>query len=94
MEKKKTVKIILSVIVAVALVAVIITAFVFLGMNKGPFTGVVTENGTGNPISGVCITDGRNVVKTDENGKFEIKGLCRYPIQKSVKTAQVNGSTV
>ena len=34
MEKKKTVKIILSVIVAVALVAVIITAFVFLGMNK------------------------------------------------------------
>lgn len=74
MEKKKTVKIILSVIVAVALVAVIITAFVFLGMNKGPFTGVVTENGTGNPVSGVCITDGRNVVKTDENGKFEIKG--------------------
>lgn len=74
MKKKKIVKITASVIGAVVLAAAVVTAVVLLSMNKGPFTGVVTENGTGKPISGVCVTDGRNVVKTDKNGRFEIKG--------------------
>ena len=41
---------------------------------KGTFVGTVTENGTNNPIAGVSVTDGRNVVKTNEKGGFEING--------------------
>lgn len=54
------------VLVAVGVLAVCIA--------QKPYTGRVTEAGTGAPISNVMVTDGRNVTKTDENGEFKVKG--------------------
>ncbi|MGN0458537.1 MAG: PQQ-binding-like beta-propeller repeat protein [Eubacterium sp.] len=74
MKKKKIMKIIALVLCIAAVTGAVVTAIVFSTLNKGPFTGTVTENGTGKPIENVCVTDGINVVKTDENGRFELKG--------------------
>ena len=52
-----------------------VTAAVVLGVifmpGKG-YSGTVTNDGK--PMSGVSVSDGRNVVKTDENGAFKLKG--------------------
>lgn len=70
---KKT-KRIISVLAAVA-AACALTACITIGLtSKGPYSGVVTELEGGAPVSDVSVTDGRNVAKTDENGKFELKG--------------------
>ncbi|MGN1328514.1 MAG: PQQ-binding-like beta-propeller repeat protein [Eubacterium sp.] len=74
MKKKKIMKITVSVLFTVIITAGAVTAIVFSVLNQGPFQGTVKESGTDNPISNVCVTDGRNVVKTDENGRFELKG--------------------
>lgn len=71
---KKGTKIFVSVLCVTAVAAVSAAVFAFTALNKGPFSGTVTESETGNPIADVSVTDGRNVVKTDENGKFELKG--------------------
>lgn len=67
-------KIIVSAVCAIAVIAAVSAAIMLSAQNKGPFSGTVTESGTGNPISNVSVSDGRNVVKTDENGNFEIDG--------------------
>lgn len=67
-------KIIVSAVCAIAVIAAVSAAIVLSAQNKGPFSGTVTESGTGNPISNVSVSDGRNVVKTDENGNFELDG--------------------
>lgn len=74
MKKSKINKMIVSVVCVVIVIAAAAIALSFSILNKGPFTGTVTEIGTGNPVANVCVTDGRNVVKTDENGKYELKG--------------------
>lgn len=61
-------------LLSVAVVAAAVTAIVLAATDKGTFVGTVTENGTNNPIAGVSVTDGRNVVKTNEKGGFEING--------------------
>ena len=66
---KKTVLIILSPILIIA--AVVCFLVVGLSSSKG-YSGTVTADG--NPIANVSVSDGRNVVKTDENGKFFLKG--------------------
>lgn len=73
MSKKK--KIVIGVVSAAA--ALLIAAGVILVVMfapKGPFTGTVTDFETGEPLKGVSVTDGRNVVKTDDNGTFTLKG--------------------
>ena len=67
---KKGTKIFVSVLCVTAVAAVSAAVFAFTALNKGPFSGTVTESETGNPIADVSVTDGRNVVKTDENGKL------------------------
>lgn len=42
--------------------------------NEGPYSGTVTLAESGEPVEGVSVTDGRNVVKTDENGEFTLQG--------------------
>ncbi|MDE6864458.1 MAG: metallophosphoesterase, partial [Eubacterium sp.] len=61
-------------LLSVAVAAAAVTAIVLAATDKGTFVGTVTENGTNNPIAGVSVTDGRNVVKTNEKGEFEING--------------------
>lgn len=68
---KKTILIIL--IPALVLIAAAVVIFLVLGIgsSKG-YSGMVTAEGK--PIANVSVSDGRNVVKTDENGKFFLKG--------------------
>lgn len=69
---KKAIKIVAGVLGAVIAVGAIATGIYFLATDKGPFSGTVTENGS--PVAGVSVTDGCNVVKTDEKGRFELEG--------------------
>ena len=66
-DKKKWM---ISVICAVCVLSAAGVAIAFTALNKGPFSGTVTENGTGAPLANVSVTDGRNVVKTDEKGRY------------------------
>lgn len=71
---KKSVKIIISVLFAAA-AAGSLAAGIGSGLHsKEAFAGSVTESKTGAPIANVSVTDGRNVVKTDEKGRFELNG--------------------
>lgn len=38
------------------------------------YTGTVTDIETGAPLKNISVTDGRNVVKTDDNGRFQLEG--------------------
>lgn len=67
--KKTKKKIIIGVVCAVAAVGVI-TA---VALKKGPFKGTVKDI-DGKPVANVSVTDGRHVVKTDENGEFKLSG--------------------
>ncbi|MGN0536028.1 MAG: PQQ-binding-like beta-propeller repeat protein [Eubacterium sp.] len=68
---KRTLKIVLSVFICICIV--VAGVLIFTLISKG-YTGTVTESGTGAPIANVCVTDGRNVVKTNENGEFKLSG--------------------
>lgn len=74
MEKGKKSKMIVLTVCIVAIIAAVAAVLGFTVTKKGPFTGVVTDSETGAPISNVSVTDGRNVVKTDANGEYELKG--------------------
>ena len=67
-------KLIVIVVVAAVIVAAAAAGLFLFFRGGGPYSGKVTEAGTGNPVSGVMVTDGRNVVKTDEKGQFTLKG--------------------
>ncbi|MDE6156459.1 MAG: metallophosphoesterase, partial [Eubacterium sp.] len=67
---KKTILMILIPIIIIA-VAVIIF-FLLHNSNAGGYSGTVTA--MGEPLANVSVSDGRNVVKTDENGEFTLKG--------------------
>lgn len=66
---KKTV-LVISIPVLILIIAAVVLFCIF-GSSKG-YSGTVTAEGT--PIANVSVSDGRNVVKTDENGKFFLKG--------------------
>ena len=68
---KKTILIILIPILVV-LISAAVLCVVFFGGNSAGYAGTVTADGA--PIANVSVSDGRNVVKTDENGKFFLKG--------------------
>lgn len=70
-------------VIAVISVAVVLIIAAAVGLflffrTGGPYSGKVTEADTGNPVSGVMVTDGRNVVKTDENGQFTLRGTEKH----------------
>lgn len=69
---KKRLAIILS-SVCLVLVIVGVCMWVFLSSN-GSYKGTVTQSDTNTPVANVCVSDGRNVVKTNEDGEFELKG--------------------
>lgn len=76
MSLTKKNKIIIASITAAVLVAIILSvslSLFFVFSSKGPFHGSVVDN-EGNAIENVMVTDGRNVVKTDKDGKFTLDG--------------------
>lgn len=74
MKKEKKTKMVALILSAIAVIAAAAAVIGFTAMKKGPFSGTVTDSETGAPIANVSVTDGRNVVKTDENGKYELDG--------------------
>ncbi len=72
-KKAKIVVGVIAGVIAVALVATGITLGVIFS-SKGPFTGTVIDASTNTPMAGVSVSDGRNVVKTDAEGKFALDG--------------------
>ncbi len=70
-SKKKVIFLSVGIVAVVAAVAVMLTLII---SNKGPFKGTVVESETGKPLADVLVTDGMNVVKTDENGNYELNG--------------------
>lgn len=76
-KTKKIVIGIFSVLLIALIVALSITLSYFSSSNKGPYTGMVINQTTGQPISEVLVSDGRNVVKTDDSGSFTLKGYLR-----------------
>lgn len=71
-KQKKIILICISVFLVVAILATSLSLY-FVYRSKGPFSGTVKDQ-SGAPIENVMVTDGRNVVKTDAEGKFELKG--------------------
>lgn len=69
---KKT--IIIMAVLLVIIIAVGAVAGYFILTNDGPYSGEVTCAQSGEPMAGVSVSDGRNVVKTDEDGKFTLRG--------------------
>lgn len=72
----KKAKIIVGVVVGVVVVALAATGITLgiLFSSKGPFSGTVIDTSTNTPMAGVSVSDGRNVVKTDAEGKFTLEG--------------------
>lgn len=68
---KKSIGILVAAIILLA--AAGITLYLVLG-GGGPYIGTVTDAANGTPMQNVSVSDGRNVVKTDENGAFSLKG--------------------
>ena len=60
-------------IILIPIVVIVIAAVLFFVLTpRGDYSGRVTYNGQG--MENVSVSDGRNVVKTDENGSFTLKG--------------------
>lgn len=67
-------KLVIGLAVLILIGAGSVAAGYFIFSNEGPYSGTVTLAESGEPVAGVSVTDGRNVVKTDENGEFTLQG--------------------
>ena len=65
-------KTLLPIILTPILIAIIAVIIIISLTHTGPFSGKVTYNGKG--VENVSVSDGRNVIKTDKDGSFELKG--------------------
>lgn len=67
-------KIVIACVSCLAVAAAVVGVFLLVPVFRGPYAGTVTQKGSNMPLAGVSVTDGRNVVKTDADGRFELKG--------------------
>ena len=75
MERKAKNSLMIAVIVIISAVVVCSLALsIYYGVNNDRFSGYVYEAGTNTPLAGVAVTNGHDVVKTDEQGRFVIDG--------------------
>lgn len=72
-KTNKTVAIVLIVLAVMAVAAALATG-IYYAVKHNRFSGYVYESGTGKPLAGVAVTNGRDVVKTDENGYYRLDG--------------------
>lgn len=73
-KAKKAAAILIPTAAIIAAIIIIIAATA----SPGPFAGNVTFNGQG--LENVSVSDGRNVVKTDKDGNFKLKGYRKKPL--------------
>lgn len=59
-------------LILIPILIIVFVILIFVLFKTDTVNGVVTDSETKNPLSDICVTDGRSVVKTDENGAFEI----------------------
>lgn len=75
MTKKVTKIVIIIAIVLLSLSAIAgIATGIYFGVATVECSGYVSESGTNKALANVSVTDGKNVVKTDENGFYKLKG--------------------
>lgn len=72
MSKKKKIILIAAAAAVVVVAAVAVVCGVTLS-GGGPYSGTILDT-NGAPVAGVSVSDGRHVVKTDENGTFKLNG--------------------
>ena len=72
-KTKKAVSVTL-IVVAAMIVAAALAAGIYYAVKHDRFSGYVYESDTGKPLEGVAVTNGRDVVKTDENGYYSLDG--------------------
>ena len=72
--EKMSKKLVIVLAVLILIGAGSVAAGYLIFSNEGPYSGTVTLAESGEPVEGVSVTDGRNVVKTDENGEFTLQG--------------------
>lgn len=65
-------KAILLICIPVLVIAAAVIFMIFTFNSGNGYSGIVTADGA--PLANVSVSDGRNVVKTDENGKYYLKG--------------------
>lgn len=51
-----------------------IAAGIYFGIQHNRFSGHVYDAATNTPLEGVCVTNGRDVVRTDANGFYQMNG--------------------
>lgn len=65
-------KVILFICIPVLIIAIAAIILIFALNSGNGYSGTVTADGA--PLANVSVSDGRNVVKTNENGEFSLKG--------------------
>ena len=65
-------KYIMLILIPVVIIAAAVIIFLCVQGGAGGYSGQVTAEGK--PLANVSVSDGRNVVKTDDNGLFTLKG--------------------
>lgn len=73
-SKKKKISLIVIIVLASLLILGGLATGIYFGVATVPVKGVVLDEESKQPIAGVSVTDGRNVVKTNENGEFKLSG--------------------
>ena len=76
MESTKQKKILTAVLITVIVLAIVggLAAGIYCGVNNDRYSGYVYDIDTNKPLAGIAVTNGRDVVKTDENGAFKLDG--------------------
>lgn len=69
-------KAILLICIPVLVIAAAVIFMIFTFNSGNGYSGIVTADGV--PLANVSVSDGRNVVKTDENGKYYLKGTEKH----------------
>ncbi|MEG1963989.1 MAG: PQQ-binding-like beta-propeller repeat protein, partial [Clostridia bacterium] len=72
-KTKKIIFITVGILLILCLIASV-CAGIYFGVKTVECEGFVLESVSKNPIANVAVTDGKNVVKTDESGHFKLKG--------------------
>ena len=73
-DRGKKILAVIMLVIGVLVLAGGVAAGIYFTVKEDRYSGYVTDADTGEPIEGVSVTNGRDVVKTDENGHYVMDG--------------------
>ena len=73
-DRGKKILAVIMLVIGVLVLAGGVAAGIYFTVKEDRYSGYVTDADTGKPIEGVSVTNGRDVVKTDENGHYVMDG--------------------